>query len=97
MANVAKSSRRTLKAAVLAADHAAEAVRTTRAAIKTVKKAGSQAKVVATKVMDRVSGREAARKQRNMAVAAGVATATVVAGVAVARVRQSGKRHKRGG
>ncbi|HEY5546068.1 MAG TPA: hypothetical protein VIK50_08440 [Gemmatimonadaceae bacterium] len=75
-----------------AATTAAEAVVIGRKAIRTARKAGSQAKGVATQVMDRVTGREAARRRKGMAIAGGVAAAAVVAGVAAARVRK-GRKH----
>jgi hypothetical protein len=49
--------------------------------------------------VDRVTGREAARRKKQVAIAAGVATAAVVAGVAANRMmngnRKNGKRRKR--
>lgn len=92
MAKISKSARQTAETISEAATTAAEAVVIARKAIKTAKKAGSQAKGVATQVMDRVSGREAARRRKRMAIAGGVAATAVMAGVAAARVRK-GRKH----
>lgn len=72
---------------------ARQAVKSATKAVKAAKKAGSQAKSAAVKLVDRVTGVEAARKKKRIAAAAaGVATvAAVAAGVAVAR-RRSKKR-----
>jgi hypothetical protein len=92
MARIAKSARQTAETISDAATTAAEAVVIARKAIKTAKKAGSQAKGVATQVVDRVTGREAARRRKGMAIAGGVAAAAVVAGVAASRMRK-GRKH----
>ena len=92
MAKIRKSARQTAATISEAATAAAEAVVIARKAIKSAKKAGSQAKGVATKVVDRVTGREAARRRKGMAIAGGVAAATVVAGVAASRMRK-GRKH----
>jgi hypothetical protein len=44
-------------------------------------------------VVDRVTGREAARRKKGMAIAAGFTTAAVVAVVAAARMRK-GRKHQ---
>ncbi len=92
MARITKSAKQTAETISEAATTAAEAVVIARKAIKTARKAGSQAKVVATQVVDRVSGREAERRKKGMVIAGGVATAAVVAGVAAARMRK-GRKH----
>jgi hypothetical protein len=92
MARLGKSVRETVNTASEAVWMAAEAVHNGRQAVRTAKKAGTQAKQVATKVMDRVTGREAARRKKGYAIGAGVATAAVLAGVAASRVRR-GRKH----
>ena len=92
MAGLKKSARKTVHTATEAVVTAAAAVRTARQAIRTAKKAGSQAKVVGKKVADRVTGRAARRRNKVLAVAAGAATATVLTGVVVSRVRK-GRKH----
>jgi hypothetical protein len=92
MARITKSARQTAETISEAATTAAEAVVIARKAFKTAKKAGTQAKGVATQVVDRVTGREAARRRKGMAIAGGVAATAVVAGVAAARMRK-GRKH----
>jgi hypothetical protein len=92
MAGIKKSALNTVDTATEAVNTAADAVRTAREAIRTAKKAGSQAKVVAKKVADRVTGREAERRKKVYAIAASAATATVVTGAIISRVRR-GRKH----
>lgn len=92
MAKLEKSARATVATATEAVNTAAEAVRVGREAVRTARKAGTQAKVVAKQAFDRVSGREAARRKKRMAIAAGFTGAAIAAGVAAARVRK-GRKH----
>jgi hypothetical protein len=96
MARLEHATRDAVKTATEAVGIAADAVRTGRKAVKIARKAGVKAKGVAEKVVDRVTGKEAARRKKQVAIAAGVATAAVVAGVAVTRMR-NGKARKRWG
>jgi hypothetical protein len=92
MAGLKKSARKTMKTATEAVQTAAAAVAVGREAMRTARKAGSEARVVASKLVDRVTGRAAARRKKALAVAAGVASASVLAGVVVARTRKARKR-----
>lgn len=92
MSNITRSAKQTAETISDAATTAAEAVVSARKAIKKVRKAGKQAKGVAVQVTDRVTGREAARRKKGMAIAGGVAATAVVAGVAAARMRK-GRKH----
>jgi hypothetical protein len=92
MAGIRKSTQDTVETATEAVMTAAAAVKTARKAVRTAKKAGSQAKVVAKKVADRVTGRTAQRQKRALVLAAGAATAVVATGMVVSRVRRARKR-----
>lgn len=92
MARIEKSARETVATATEAVNTAAEAVRVGRQAVRTAKKAGSQAKGVAKQAFDKITGREAARRQKHMGIAAGVAGTALMAGVVAARVRK-GRKH----
>jgi hypothetical protein len=92
MARIRKSVRQTAETIGDAATTAAAAVLIAGKAFKTAKKAGSQARGVATKVADRITGREAARRKKGMAIAGGVAAAAVVGGIAASRMRK-GRKH----
>ncbi len=88
MANIRKSARQTVRTAAVAAVTAAEAVKTAKVAVKTARAAGSQAGKVAKQVVERVTGKEAARRKKARNIAVGVAAVAVVAGIAVARKRR---------
>ena len=92
MARLEKTARTTISTATDALNTAAQAVKVGRKAVRTARKAGSQAKVVVKQAFDRVTGREAARRKKVIAIAAGVTGAAIVTGVAAVRVRRMRKR-----
>ena len=92
MAKIEKSARETVATATEAVNTAAEAVKVGRKAVRMAKKAGSQAKVVGKQVVDRVTGREAERRRKGMAIAGAITGAAVITGVAVARMKKTRKR-----
>lgn len=92
MAGIEKSARKTVRTAAEAVMVAATAVKTARQAVKIARKAGAEGKVVAKKVADRVTGREAARRRKVIAAAAGAAAVTMATGAVIARVRKAKKR-----